>query len=142
MAYSTKPADGYNPPDPYVGHDGDVVMPIAIVGVGGRFPGDAGSPQKLWDLVAQGRSALTDIPKDRFNIDAFYHPHNERQGSLNVRGAHFMDSDVSAFDAPFFSITQEEAKAMDPQQRMALECTYEALESGAYSFSHIQRVIC
>ena len=108
----------------------DSVMPIAIVGLGGRYPGDASNPEKLWDLISNGRSALTEVPKDRFNIDAFYHPHHERQGTINIRGAHFMESDVSAFDAPFFSLTPNEAKAMDPQQRMALECTYEALENG------------
>ncbi|EEP81156.1 hypothetical protein UREG_05998 [Uncinocarpus reesii 1704] len=107
----------------------DPVMPIAIVGLAGRFPLDASNPEKLWDMIAKGRSALTDVPKDRFNIEAFYHPHNERKGTLNARGGHFMGQDVSAFDAPFFSITPNEAKAMDPQQRMALECTYEALEN-------------
>ncbi len=110
----------------------DTVMPIAIVGMGGRFPGSASNPEKLWDLIATGKSAMTEVPKDRFNIDAFYHPHPERQGNINVRGAHFMDGDVSAFDAPFFSLTPGEAKAMDPQQRMALECTYEALENGMF----------
>lgn len=107
-------------------------MPIAIVGLGGRFPGDAANPNKLWNLISKGRSALTEIPKDRWNVDSFYHPHHERQGSINIRGAHFMEGDISAFDAPFFSLTPNEAKAMDPQQRMALECTYEALENGTF----------
>jgi acyl transferase domain-containing protein len=105
-------------------------MPIAIIGLGGRFPGDASSPERLWELVSEGRSARSEVPKDRFNVDAFYHPHHERQGTLNVRHAHLMNGDIAAFDAPFFSITPAEAKAMDPQQRMALECTYEALENG------------
>ncbi len=108
----------------------DDVMPIAIVGISGRFPGDAENPIKLWDMIAEGRSALCDIPADRFNADAYYHPHNERQGTMNVKKAHFMQRDVSAFDAPFFTISVAEAQAMDPQQRMALECTYEALENG------------
>jgi len=111
-------------------HSRDPVMPIAIVGIGGRYPGNASNPEKLWDLIAEKRSALTEVPQDRFNVDAFYHPHHERQGTINVRGGHFMEGDVSAFDAPFFSLTPNEAKAMDPQQRMALECTYEALENG------------
>lgn len=110
----------------------DVIMPIAVVGIAGRFPGDAENPKKLWDMISEGRSALSDIPADRFNVDAFYHPHNERQSTINVRKAHFMQRDVSAFDAPFFSMPVAEAKAMDPQQRMALECTYEALENGKF----------
>ena len=108
----------------------DAVMPIAIIGLAGRYPGDAANPEKLWDLISKGRSAMTEVPKDRFNVDAFYHPHNERSGMLNVRGGHYMNRDIDAFDAPFFSITPNEAKAMDPQQRMALECTYEAMENG------------
>lgn len=105
-------------------------MPIAIVGIGGRFPGDAANPEKLWELLCQGRSALSEVPKDRFNIDAFYHPHAERAGTQNFRGAHFMNRAPEAFDAPFFSITPNEAKAMDPQQRMCLEVAYEAMENG------------
>ncbi|KAI5217919.1 hypothetical protein AUEXF2481DRAFT_7276 [Aureobasidium subglaciale EXF-2481] len=111
-------------------HSGlDPVMPIAIIGVAGRYPGDACNPERLWDMISEGRSAMSEVPKDRFNVDAFYHPHNERSGTLNTRNAHFMNRDVSAFDAPFFSITPNEAKAMDPQQRYSLECCYEALEN-------------
>ena len=108
----------------------DASMPIAIIGIGGRFPGDATNPEKLWDMISKGRNALVEVPKDRFNIDAFYHPHAERHGTMNNRGGHFLKDDISAFDAPFFSITPTEAKAMDPQQRMALEVAYESLENG------------
>ena len=106
-------------------------MPIAIIGMAGRYPGDAANPEKLWDLISSARSAMTEIPADRFNIDAFYHPYNERSGSINIRGGHYMrHTEIDAFDAPFFSITPNEALAMDPQQRMALECSYEAMENG------------
>lgn len=108
----------------------DAVMPIAIVGLSGRYPGDAANPEKLWDLISNAKSAMSEIPNDRFNVEAFWHPHNERSGTINVRGAHYMNRDIDAFDAPFFSITPNEAKAMDPQQRMALECAYEAIENG------------
>jgi len=107
-------------------------MPVAIVGLGGRFPGDASNPDKLWELLSQGRSALTDIPQDRYNMEAFYHPHAERLGAQNFKGAHFMNRPIEAFDAPFFSITPNEAKAMDPQQRMCLEVAYEAMENGRF----------
>lgn len=108
----------------------DAVMPIAIVGIGGRFPGEATNPDRLWEMISNGRNALSEVPKERFNIDAFYHPYAERQGTMNVRGGHFLKEDVSLFDAPFFSITAKEAHAMDPQQRLALEVAYEALENG------------
>ncbi|RYP52695.1 hypothetical protein DL768_002202 [Monosporascus sp. mg162] len=117
----------------------DPVMPVAIIGIAGRFPGDAENPQKLWDMVSAGRSALCDIPEDRFNVDGYYHPHNERQGTLNVKKAHFMKRDVSEFDAPFFTMSIPEVKAMDPQQRMALECTYEALENAGLRAKHQSR---
>ncbi|TQN73576.1 Highly reducing polyketide synthase alt5 [Colletotrichum shisoi] len=115
----------------------DASMPIAIIGIGGRFPGDATNPEKLWDMVSNGRHAMTEIPKSRFNIDAFYHPYAERQGSMNVRGGHFLKDDVSAFDAPFFAITPKEAHAMDPQQRMALEVSYESLENAGIRIEDI-----
>ena len=105
-------------------------MPIAVVGVAGRYPGDASNPERLWELLTEGRSAYSEIPKDRFNIDAFYHPQPERQGTMNNRGGHFLKEAPDAFDAPFFSITPNEAKSMDPQQRMCLEVAYEALENG------------
>lgn len=105
-------------------------MLIAIVGLSGRFPGDATTPDRLWEMVSQGRSALSEVPKDRYNIDAFYHPSGEHQGTTTARGGHFIRSDLAAFDAPFFKITAQEAHAMDPQQRLALELSYEALENG------------
>jgi Beta-ketoacyl synthase, N-terminal domain len=61
----------------------DQTMPIAVVGIGCRFPGDASSPDRFWKLISEGRSAHGEIPKDRFNIDAFYHPAGERQGAVS-----------------------------------------------------------
>lgn len=114
----------------------DASMPIAIVGISGRFPGDATTPGRLWDLVTAKKSARTEVPENRYNIDAFYHPSADHQGSTSSRSGHFLKDDVSAFDAPFFKITAQEAHAMDPQQRMALELSYEALESGMYLSYH------
>ncbi|EMR67052.1 putative polyketide synthase protein [Eutypa lata UCREL1] len=112
-------------------------MPIAIVGLSGRFPGDATTPDRLWEMVSQGRSALSEVPKDRYNIDAFYHPSGEHQGTTTARGGHFIRSDLAAFDAPFFKITAQEAHAMDPQQRLALELSYEALENAGLKLEDI-----
>jgi len=63
----------------------DRSMPIAVVGIGCRFPGDASSPDRLWKLISEGRSAHGEIPKDRFNIDAFFHPAGERQGTVSCQ---------------------------------------------------------
>ncbi|KAH8817121.1 putative polyketide synthase [Xylogone sp. PMI_703] len=107
----------------------DPRMPIAVVGLSCRFPGGANNEASLWDMLAQGRHAWSEIPKERLNAAAFYHPDNNRKGTFNVRGAHFLQHDIATFDAPFFSISNNEAKAMDPQQRMLLETTYEAFEN-------------
>ena len=63
-------------------------------------------------------------------MDSFYHPNAERTGTQNFRGGHFMSRSIDAFDAPFFSIMPDEAKAIDPQQRMCREVAYEAMENG------------
>lgn len=60
----------------------DRSVPITVVGIGCRFPGDATTPEKLWELISNGRSAWSPIPKDRLNVDAFYHPQVGRQGTV------------------------------------------------------------
>ncbi|OLN85715.1 Lovastatin diketide synthase LovF 13 [Colletotrichum chlorophyti] len=102
---------------------------IAIVGMACRFPGKATSPEKLWQMMVDKESAWSEFPEDRLNIDGYYHPSGDRQGSISFRGAHFIRDDVAAFDASFFSVMAEDAKAIDPQQRFLLEVSYEALEN-------------
>ncbi|EFW98603.1 phenolpthiocerol synthesis polyketide synthase ppsa [Grosmannia clavigera kw1407] len=104
-------------------------MPIAVVGLSCRFPGDATSPSRLWDMLSAGKSARSPIPKDKFNVDAFFHPNPDCNGTLNVRGGHFLQEDIGLFDCSFFNISPNEAKAIDPQQRLQLESAYEALEN-------------
>jgi hypothetical protein len=62
------------------------LMPIAIVGMGCRFPQDATSPEKLWDMILRKQSARSDIPIDRFNVNAFYHPDSDRNGMVSTKG--------------------------------------------------------
>ncbi|KAL8387382.1 hypothetical protein RB595_009943 [Gaeumannomyces hyphopodioides] len=103
---------------------------IAIVGIGCRFPGDASNVDELWTLISEGRSAWSRIPRSRMNTDGHYHPDPSRQGSFHIKGGHFLKQNIAAFDASFFAISPNEAIAMDPQQRILLEVTYEAMESG------------
>ena len=77
-------------------------VPIAIVGMSCRFPSGANDPEKFWTLLATGQSAWSDVPSDRYNWRAFHNPDSESHGTLNHRGGHFLDQDVSAFDANFF----------------------------------------
>ncbi|KAM7223551.1 hypothetical protein V8F06_001025 [Rhypophila decipiens] len=115
----------------------DRTVPIAVVGIGCRLPGGANSPGKLWDLLAQKKSARTETPPSRFNIDAFYHPDGSRNGSINVRGGYFLDQDIAAFDAPFFSISPADAISMDPMQRILLEVAYEAAENAGIQMDRL-----
>ncbi|KAI1502213.1 hypothetical protein F5X99DRAFT_427602 [Biscogniauxia marginata] len=101
---------------------------IAIIGMACRFPGDATSPSKLWDLCADGRSAWSEIPQDRFDAKSLYDANSEKAGRSNVLGGHFLKEDVARFDAGFFNLPAEVASAMDPQIRLLLESVYEATE--------------
>jgi microcystin synthetase protein McyG len=101
--------------------------PIAVVGIGCRFPGGAGSPDQFWDLLREGRDAVREVPADRWDIDAFFDPDPDRPARMSVRSGGFLD-EIAGFDAPFFGISPREATSMDPQQRLLLEVAWEALE--------------
>ncbi|KAH8903179.1 polyketide synthase [Coniochaeta sp. PMI_546] len=106
--------------------------PIAIVGMSCRLSGDVSTPEDLWTMLSRSRDGWTPVPTDRFSVDAYHHPNPQKKGCFNQKGGYFMSQDLSRFDAPFFQITQQEAMAMDPQQRQLLECTYEALENAGF----------
>ncbi|QQK46332.1 Lovastatin diketide synthase LovF [Penicillium digitatum] len=110
--------------------DGDSrSVPIAIIGMGCRFAGDATSPEKLWKMLEEGRSAWSEIPPSRFNLEGWYHPSQENISTTNVRGGHFLKEDLALFDATFFGLSAETAATMDPQYRLLLESVYESLEN-------------
>jgi amino acid adenylation domain-containing protein/non-ribosomal peptide synthase protein (TIGR01720 family) len=105
----------------------DAQGPIAVIGMGCRFPGGSTDPERFWDLLAGGRDAVAEIPADRFDLDTWWDADPEAPGRLYVRDAALLD-DVRGFDPAFFSITPAEAESLDPQQRMLLEVSWEALE--------------
>ncbi|KAL6885742.1 hypothetical protein GGI43DRAFT_432364 [Trichoderma evansii] len=111
---------------------------IAIIGVSGRFPGEASSPRNLWDMVVEGRNAREPVPPSRFNADGFWHKDPSRVGTIGgIKQGHFVKQDIRQFDAGFFSITPEEAKAMDPLQRILLETAYEGLENAGLTIDQV-----
>ncbi len=103
--------------------------PIAVIGMGCRFPG-AANPQKFWRALQAGADAVSEIPKSRWNLDDYYDPNPDAPGKMSTRYAALLDH-VDQFDPEFFGISPREAVAMDPQQRLLLEVTWEALENAA-----------
>ncbi|KAF5549511.1 acyl transferase acyl hydrolase lysophospholipase [Fusarium mexicanum] len=111
--------------------------PIAVIGMSCNFSGGASNPDKLWDLMASGKTGWSEIPEDRYNLKGVYHSNHERNSTTHVKGGHFLDGDVAAFDAAFFNYSAEMAQAVDPQFRLQLESTYEALENAGLPLSQV-----
>ncbi len=100
---------------------------IAIVGLATRFPGDLNTPDQMWQALLEGRDAITDLPEGRW-AEFMTEPRlAERIAKARTRGGYL--SDIKGFDAEFFALSKMEADNIDPQQRMALELTWEALEN-------------
>ncbi|MFK4217008.1 type I polyketide synthase, partial [Streptomyces sp. NPDC020880] len=102
--------------------------PLAIVGMSCRYPGGVSSPAELWELVEQGRDAVSPLPDDRgWDVERLYNPDPEQVRSVYSSGGGFVEG-VADFDAGFFGISPREALAIDPQQRLMLEAAWEAVE--------------
>ena len=110
--------------------------PLAIIGIGCRFPGNVTKPEEFWDLIINGGDGLTDIPADRWNLDAKFAPDFNTAGKISVRRGGFI-KDIDKFDASFFGISPLEASRMDPQQRMVLELSYNAIQDAGLTFKDL-----
>ncbi len=103
--------------------------PIAIIGLGCRFPG-ANSPAEFWAMLRDGVDAITDVPRSRFDVDSYYAGGRAKRGRMVTRRGGFLKS-VDCFDAAFFDIEPREAVRIDPQHRLVLETAWETLEDAA-----------
>ena len=104
--------------------------PIAIIGIGCRLPG-ANNPEDFWSLLRDGVDAVTEVPAERWDVDAFYDPDSQVPGKMNTRWGGFIEQGAAQFDAQFFGIPPREAERMDPQHRLVLEVAWESLEDAA-----------
>ncbi|KAF5579706.1 polyketide synthase [Fusarium pseudoanthophilum] len=108
---------------------------IAIVGYSFKLPQGVEDDDAFWDVLENRRNLMTDWPESRVKTDSFA---NNKHQKWNGKGGHFINDDVAAFDAPFFSLTAKEASAMDPMQRWTLEATYHAFENAGLPIDSVK----
>lgn len=106
--------------------------PIAIVGMACRMPGDCDTPEDFWRMMCRGTDAIKEVPADRWSVEKTYDPDPTTPNKMNSRYGAFV-RDLRGFDADFFGVSPREALSLDPQHRMLLEASWEALEDAAIS---------
>ena len=111
--------------------------PIAIIGMGCRFPGGVKDPETFWQLLQNGVDAITEIPSQRWDVEHYFDPDPDVPGKMYTRYGGFLD-EVDRFDPQFFGISPREAMGMDPQQRLLLEVSWEALEVAGLAPEQLQ----
>ena len=106
--------------------------PIAVIGAGCRLPGGVRNLEDYWQLLRNGVDAVTEVPRARWSLDQYYDPDPEAPGKMYTRSGAFVEN-IDKFDAQFFNMAPREAASLDPQQRMLLEVSWEALEHAGYA---------
>ena len=110
----------------------DYDEPIAIIGMACRFPGGVSNPEEFWRLLMDGVDAVTEVPRERWDVDQFYDPEPARPGKVYTRHGAFL-KDIDRFDPHLFGIAPREAVSLDPQHRLLLEVSWEALEDAGHA---------
>ncbi|MEB3233352.1 MAG: type I polyketide synthase, partial [Leptolyngbyaceae bacterium] len=113
--------------------------PIAVIGLGCRFPGGADNPDRFWQLLHHGQDGVIEVPGDRWDIDKYYDPDPNAIGKMYTKSGGFLQHSIAEFDPQFFGISPREAKGMDPQQRLMLEVCWEALEYAGQASARLRR---
>lgn len=131
-AADRQPQNGQQPADGFLAKPAAIAQkksePIAVIGMGCRFPGGADSPARFWNLLENGADAIIDLPGDRWDMNAYYDADPDAPGKMTLRNGGFLTG-IDRFDASFFGISPREAACMDPQHRLILEVGWEALEN-------------
>ncbi|MGH9337999.1 MAG: beta-ketoacyl synthase N-terminal-like domain-containing protein, partial [Vicinamibacteria bacterium] len=112
--------------------------PIAIIGMACRLPGKSDTPEMFWRNLQEGRDAVTEIPRDRWNADDYYDPNPDAPGKCVTRRGAFLER-VDGLDANFWGIPPRTAKLIDPQHRILCEVAWEAIENAGLSVSSLNR---
>jgi len=111
--------------------------PIAICGIGLRLPGGVTDVPSFWDMLVNQKSGRCEVPKDRYNVDSWYHP--TKDGHVPSRYGYFLDNvDIRNLDTSFWSMTKKEVEILDPQQRLALEVVYETFQNAGQKPSDLK----
>ncbi len=113
---------------------------IAIIGISGRFPG-ASNVEAFWDNLANGKNSITEVPSQRWDINAYYDPNPQHLDKTHCKWGGFL-TDIDKFDALFFKLSGREAELTDPQQRLFLEEAWKALEDAGYANASISNTKC
>ncbi|KAF7455817.1 Type I fatty acid synthase, partial [Cryptosporidium felis] len=112
---------------------------IVVVGMSCSFPGSSTTPNQFWSMLQSGVDAIEEIPKSRWNIDEFYSKDLDSEGTMYTREGGFIEN-IDQFGASFFKIAPIEARSMDPQQRLFLEKSYEALDDAGYTLESLKKL--
>ncbi len=102
--------------------------PIAVIGIGCRFPGGMTTPERFWHALCQGTDAIVEVPPERWDVDSYYDPDPAAPGKMHTRHGGFLDH-IDTFEPQFFRLSPRETRQLDPQQRLLLEVSWEALEA-------------
>ncbi|OTA87488.1 hypothetical protein M434DRAFT_35325 [Hypoxylon sp. CO27-5] len=111
--------------------------PVAIVGMGCRWPGGVHDGSQFWNFLHDRVDGWKEFGHPRFSNRGFYHPNSDRPGSMAMKGAFLVDEDARLFDYSFFGMTRLEVETLDPSQRKLLEVSYEAIENAGESWESI-----
>lgn len=111
-------------------------QPIAVIGMGCRFPGEIYSPQDFWQFLKEGKDAINEVPTDRWNNQRHFDPNPQKAGKIKANKGGFVKN-VADFDVEFFDKFPSEAERIDPQQRFLLEVTYEAFQDAGIKLESI-----